>query len=68
MFATIGRSWQFAKISYGIVWDFKKLIVFPLLSTLAAILVIASFAAPLWATGRRERSRAGWRPPIPRPA
>ncbi|MHC4804421.1 MAG: hypothetical protein ACYTFF_20295 [Planctomycetota bacterium] len=41
MFATIGRSWQFAKISYGIVWDFKKLIVFPLLSTLAAILVIA---------------------------
>ncbi|MHC5046951.1 MAG: hypothetical protein ACYTGY_10360 [Planctomycetota bacterium] len=56
MFATIGRSWQFAKISYGIVWDFKKLIVFPLLSTLAAILVIA------------ERSRAGWRPPIPRPA
>ncbi|MHC4967173.1 MAG: DUF6159 family protein [Planctomycetota bacterium] len=51
MFKTIGRSWQFAKISYGIVWDFKKLIVFPLLSTLAAILVIASFAAPLWATG-----------------
>ncbi len=42
MFATIGRSWQFAKISYGIVWDFKKLIVFPLLSTLAAAAVIAS--------------------------
>ncbi|MHC4079963.1 MAG: DUF6159 family protein, partial [Planctomycetota bacterium] len=56
MFATIGRSWQFAKISYGIVWDFKKLIVFPLLSTLAAILVIASFAAPLWATGTIQ----GW--------
>ena len=54
MFATIGRSWQFAKISYGIVWDFKKLIVFPLLSTLAAVLVIASFAAPLWATGTLE--------------
>jgi hypothetical protein len=54
MFATIGRSWQFAKISYGIVWDFKKLIVFPLLSTLAALLVIASFAAPLWATGTLE--------------
>jgi hypothetical protein len=56
MFATIGRSWQFAKISYGIVWDFKKLIVFPLLSTLAAVLVIASFIAPLWATGTLQ----GW--------
>ncbi|MHC4419423.1 MAG: DUF6159 family protein [Planctomycetota bacterium] len=56
MFATIGRSWQFAKISYGIVWDFKKLIVFPLLSTLAATLVIASFVAPLWATGTLQ----GW--------
>jgi hypothetical protein len=56
MFATIGRSWQFAKISYGIVWDFKKLIVFPVLSTLAAALVIASFAAPLWATGTIQ----GW--------
>jgi hypothetical protein len=54
MFATIGRSWQFAKISYGIVWDFKKLIVFPLLSTLAAAAVIASFVAPLWATGTLE--------------
>jgi hypothetical protein len=51
MFATIGRSWQFAKISYGIVWDFKQLIVFPLLSTLAAAAVIVSFIAPLWATG-----------------
>jgi hypothetical protein len=54
MFATIGRSWQFAKISYGIVWDFKRLIVFPLLSTLAAAAVIVSFAAPLWATGTLE--------------
>ncbi len=54
MFATIGRSWQFAKISYGIVWDFKKLIVFPVLSTLAAAAVIASFVAPLWASGTLE--------------
>jgi hypothetical protein len=51
MFATIGRSWQFAKISYGIVWDFKQLIIFPLLSTLAAAAVIVSFIAPLWSTG-----------------
>lgn len=54
MFATIGRSWGFAKISYGIVWDFKKLIIFPVLSTLAAALVMASFIAPLWTTGKLE--------------
>lgn len=54
MFATIGRSWQFAKISYGIIWDFKKLIVFPLLSTLAATAIIASFVAPLWMSGTLE--------------
>ncbi len=54
MFATIGRSWHFAKISYGIVWDFKKLLVFPLLSTVAAAAIIASFVAPLWASGTLE--------------
>lgn len=54
MFATIGRSWQFAKIAYGIVWDFKKLIIFPLLSTIAAAAVIASFVAPLWLSGTLE--------------
>ncbi len=54
MFATIGRSWQFAKISYGIIWDFKKLIIFPLLSTIAAAAIIASFVAPLWASGTLE--------------
>lgn len=54
MFATLGRSWQFAKISYGIIWDFKKLVIFPLLSTIAALAVLASFALPLWASGTLE--------------
>ncbi len=54
MFATLGRSWQFAKISYGIIWDFKKLMIFPLLSTIAAAAIIASFVAPLWASGTIE--------------
>jgi len=51
MFDTIGRSWEFAKISYGMIWHNKRLMVFPLLSTLAAILVLASFALPLWQSG-----------------
>ena len=55
MFATIGRSWEFAKISYGILWDYKGLVVFPILSTIAAVLVMASFIAPLWAGGTLEQ-------------
>lgn len=55
MFATIGRSWEFAKIAYGIIWDFKSLLVFPLLSGAAALLVLASFILPLWGTGTLEQ-------------
>lgn len=55
MFATIGRSWEFAKISYGIIWDYKRLLIFPILSTIAAILVLASFVLPLWQMGTLEQ-------------
>ncbi len=55
MFATLSRSWEFAKISYGILWDYKKLIVFPLVSTAAAAVVTASFLIPLWTTGTLEK-------------
>ncbi|MBT8484891.1 MAG: hypothetical protein HKO59_07800 [Phycisphaerales bacterium] len=54
MFATLSRSWEFAKISYGIIWDFKKLVIFPVLSGAAALAVMASFVLPLWGTGTLE--------------
>lgn len=54
MFASMKRSWEFAKISYGILWDHKSLIIFPLVSTIAAALVTASFLVPLWTTGTLE--------------
>lgn len=54
MFETFSRSWQFATASYGMLWRNKSLLVFPILSTLAAALVVASFAIPLWATGQLE--------------
>jgi hypothetical protein len=54
MFQTLSRSWEFAKISYGIIWDFKRLLIFPLASTLAAAAVLASFLLPLWGTGTLE--------------
>ena len=55
MFEKLSRSWEFAKISYGIIWDFKQLVVFPILSTIAALLVSASFLLPLWGAGTLEQ-------------
>ena len=53
-FETISNSWSYAKTSYRIVWDHKRLIVFPILSGIASLLVIASFMIPLWQTGTLE--------------
>jgi hypothetical protein len=50
-FDRMSRSWEFAKISYSILWDFKSLLIFPIISSVAALMVIASFVLPLWGTG-----------------
>lgn len=55
IFARFARGWEFAKISYGILWDFKQLIVFPICSGIAAILVFASFLIPLFSTGMIDK-------------
>lgn len=60
MFATLSRSWEFAKISYGILWACKSLIVFPIMSGAAALVVLASFAAPLWGTGTIDQWMAAF--------
>jgi len=54
MFKSWSRSWEFAKLSYQTLLENKHLILFPVLSTIAAIAVIASFALPLWQTGEIE--------------
>lgn len=51
MFDTLARSWEFTKLSFGILFDFKKLIFFPIISSLAFIVVSASFFVPLWSLG-----------------
>jgi len=50
-FGRLSRSWEFAKISYGIIWNYKRLLVFPILSGVAAVLVLISFAVPIFAWG-----------------
>ena len=54
MFRTLGTSWEFATTAYSIIWHNKSLLVFPILSGIAAALVIASFALPLWSSGTLE--------------
>jgi hypothetical protein len=50
-FRTWSRSWEFAKLSYGTLFEHKHLIVFPVVSTIATILVLMSFVVPLEMTG-----------------
>lgn len=55
MFETLSRSWEYAKISYGVIWENKQLVIFPIISSVAAILVMASFIVPLWSSGMIDR-------------
>lgn len=51
MFERISRGMELARQSLGVLREEKTLLVFPLLSGIACLFVLASFAVPLWATG-----------------
>jgi hypothetical protein len=59
MFDRIARSWQLAKASAAVLSADKELLVFPLLSALASLLVLATFAIPMFLTGLLEHAAAG---------
>jgi hypothetical protein len=52
MFTSLHNGWQIAKQSFRVLKLDKELLLFPLLSGLACLVVMASFALPLWATGQ----------------
>jgi len=54
MFESLSRSWDFTKLSYGLLREHKHLTLFPVLSTAATFLVLASFILPLWQFGLFE--------------
>ncbi|MBX9789894.1 MAG: hypothetical protein K2Y37_13335 [Pirellulales bacterium] len=54
MFERISSGWQLTKQSFNVLRMDKELLLFPALSGLACLLVLASFAVPLWATGFAE--------------
>lgn len=51
MFEKIGTGWDLVQETSAVLWDDKKLLVFPLVSMIACVAVSAGFAAPLWGSG-----------------
>ncbi|MGD9720009.1 MAG: DUF6159 family protein [Pirellulales bacterium] len=54
MFERISNGWNLTKQSFAVLRAEKSLLIFPFVSGLACLLVLASFAAPLWMTGTIE--------------
>ncbi len=52
MFERISRGWRLSMMAFNVLRTDKKLLVFPLLSGLCCLVVLASFAAPLVASER----------------
>jgi hypothetical protein len=50
MFSKISFGWALVGQSFRVLREEKRLIVFPLLSTIACALVLGAFAIPLWGT------------------
>ncbi|MDY0165807.1 MAG: DUF6159 family protein [Thermoguttaceae bacterium] len=48
MFERLSTGWELMKQSFRVLWMDKQLIVFPAVSSVACVLVLASFALPLW--------------------
>ncbi len=51
MFERFGTGWELVQETWGVLWEDKKLLVFPLMSMIACLAVTASFAGPLWGSG-----------------
>jgi hypothetical protein len=55
MFTRLSRSWELIKASGAVLRQDKELLLFPLFSAIATLMVTASFIVPLIATGAFER-------------
>jgi len=54
MFERIAIGWQLTKQSFQVLKAEKSLVIFPLLSGIACLMVVASFAAPIWMSGTAD--------------
>jgi hypothetical protein len=55
MFERISRSWELVMASWRILMEDQKLLVFPVLSGIVTLLVVASFIIPIFLTGAGVR-------------
>jgi hypothetical protein len=54
MFRRLSNGWALAQQSFRVLSLDKELLLFPAMSGIACLLVMASFAAPLWLTGEAQ--------------
>ncbi len=59
MFDRFSRSWSLLKASASVLRQDKELMIFPLISTIAALIVVGSFIAPLFAFGWVDQLEEG---------
>jgi hypothetical protein len=55
MFATIGRTWNLAKLSWAVLMKDKELVLFPIFAFLTIAAIIGAFVALALATGSFDR-------------
>ena len=54
MFARLSNSWELVKASWAVLRADKELIVFPIVSAIASLIVLATFAVPMFLSGLFE--------------
>jgi hypothetical protein len=59
MFERFSRSWELVKASGAVLRQDKELLLFPVFSTIATLLVLATFIVPLFVSGAFEESAPG---------
>jgi len=63
MFARISNGWALMKESFGVLRSDKELLVFPLISGIACLIVAASFAVPIFFSSQFQEMVHGNVPP-----
>lgn len=59
MLSKFSRSWALIKQSFAVLAGDKRLLLFPVLSAVAAVVVSVSFAIPLWTSGAAQAMQQG---------
>jgi len=59
VFERLSNSWELVKASYGVVRSHRQLLLYPLISMLATLVVMIVFAIPLFASGVVSAASSG---------